>query len=171
MRFAPQGDKEHGLYSPASIHPPPCTYTYLGTRDPPQTASRRGSSPLGLQPHLFRGKKKSNHRNPMLLDSRRYAAFRGKTRYTHATLRQVPSWIYRFVPADSETCIRHDTTPPSEYPTSTDLPPCSKDLLWWNRRIVSSNHGACSRPHPDSQGYHGSFQTRRTHHHLVQACS
>ena len=25
--------KEYGLYSPTSIHPPPCTYTYLGARD------------------------------------------------------------------------------------------------------------------------------------------
>ena len=72
----------------------------------------------------------------------------GKTQYTHATLLRGGPWIYHFVPAGSGTYTRHDTNPPSKGPTSTS-PPGSRGLPWWNRRIASSSHGACSRPHPD----------------------
>ena len=87
----------------------------------------------------------------------------GKTQYTHATLLRGWPWIYHFFPAGSGTCTHHD-------PTSTDPPPCSRDLPWWNRGIASSRHGACSRPHPKLRECLGLSQTQRTHHCPVQAC-
>ena len=71
---------------------------------------------------------------------------------------------HHFFPAGSGTCTHHD-------PTSTDPPPCSRDLPWWNRGIASSRHGACSRPHPKLRECLGLSQTQRTHHCPVQACS
>ena len=124
VRFTPEGEKEYGLYSPTSVHPPPCTYTYLVTRAPPRTASCRGSSLCDFQKNCLQQKGQRLNlvwfsRPPLGKNSPsesfgfglpRATASCGETQYTHATLLRGGPWIYYFVPAGSGTYIHHDTT-------------------------------------------------------------
>ena len=174
VRFTPQGEKEHGLYSPTSIHPPPCTYTYLVTRAPPRTASCRGSSlcdltkknclgPIGqrlnLVWHWFSRPsllEKTLPRNPLILDSPGLLPLAVK----HSTLLRGGPCIYHFVPAGSGTCTHHDANPP-ECPTSTDPPPGSRVEIFPGRIVelpppdtvhvvgqiqISGNVSVCLKP-------------------------